>query len=58
MHMEGLYVPMLKLMDRGERNETLFAMIKQNTRLPVETEGDIYSLMNSNEIGTDAGVSR
>jgi N-methylhydantoinase B len=56
--MEGLYVPMLKLMDRGERNETLFAMIKQNTRLPVETEGDIYSLMNSNEIGTDAGVSR
>ena len=26
-------------------------MIKQNTRQPVETEGDIYSLCNSNEIG-------
>ena len=51
VHMEGLYVPMLKLVDGGVRNETLFAMIKQNTRQPVETVGDIYSLMNCNEVG-------
>ncbi len=51
VHMEGLYVPMLKLVDQGVRNETLFAMIQQNTRQPVETIGDIYSLMNCNEVG-------
>ena len=27
------------------------AIVKANTRLPVETEGDIYSLINCNEIG-------
>lgn len=51
VHMEGLYVPMLKLVDRGVKNDTLFAMIQQNTRQPVETIGDIYSLMNCNEVG-------
>jgi N-methylhydantoinase A/oxoprolinase/acetone carboxylase beta subunit/N-methylhydantoinase B/oxoprolinase/acetone carboxylase alpha subunit len=51
VHMEGLYVPMLKLVEGGVKNETLFAMLKQNTRQPVETIGDIYSLMNCNEVG-------
>lgn len=80
VHMEGLYVPMLKLVDQGVMNETLMgtfifailqhfndiaicwwlwltinccasAIIKQNTRQPVETEGDLYSLMNCNEVG-------
>ncbi|HEX7200277.1 MAG TPA: hydantoinase B/oxoprolinase family protein [Dongiaceae bacterium] len=49
--MEGLYLPFLKLVDRGRVNETLMAIVKANTRLPVETEGDIYSLINCNEIG-------
>ena len=49
--MEGLYLPFLKLVDRGRMNETLMAIVKANTRLPVETEGDIYSLINCNEIG-------
>ena len=42
--MEGLYIPMLKLIDQGVVNETLMAMIRANTRLPIDTEGDTYSL--------------
>ncbi|MEM7043074.1 MAG: hydantoinase B/oxoprolinase family protein [Pseudomonadota bacterium] len=53
VHMEGLYIPMLKLADRGEMNETLLAMIRANTRQPVETEGDVYSLAACNDIGCE-----
>ncbi len=49
--MEGLHLPFLKLVDRGRVNDTLMQIVKANTRLPVETEGDIYSLINCNEIG-------
>ena len=49
--MEGLYIPMLKLVDRGVINETLMAMIRANTRLPIDTEGDTYSLAGCNEVG-------
>src|SRR5262245_48952018 len=49
--MEGLYIQMLKLADQGRMNETLLAMIRANTRLPVDTEGDVYSLAGCNDIG-------
>ena len=49
--MEGLYIPMLKLIDQGVVNETLMAMIRANTRLPVDTEGDTYSLAACNDVG-------
>lgn len=49
--MEGLYIPLLKLADEGRLNETLMAMIRANTRLPVDTEGDVYSLAACNDIG-------
>lgn len=49
--MEGLYIPMLKLIDQGTVNETLMAMIRGNTRLPVDTEGDTYSLAACNDVG-------
>jgi 5-oxoprolinase (ATP-hydrolysing) len=49
--MEGLQIPFLKLFDEGRANETLFEMIRANTRLPVDTIGDVYSLANCNEIG-------
>jgi N-methylhydantoinase B len=52
--MEGLYVPMLKLIDRGAVNETLIAMIRANTRLPVDTVGDVYALAACNEVGVRA----
>jgi N-methylhydantoinase B len=48
---EGLSIPFLKLADRGAFDETLMAMIRANTRLPVETEGDVYSLASCNDIG-------
>jgi len=32
-------------------NETLLAMIRANTRLPVDTEGDVYSLAACNDVG-------
>jgi len=49
--MEGLYIPMLKLIERGKVNETLMAMIRANTRQPVDTEGDVYSLAACNDVG-------
>ena len=51
VHMEGLYIPMLKLADKGVMNKTLLELIRQNTRQPVETEGDVYSLAACNDIG-------
>jgi N-methylhydantoinase B len=49
--MEGLYIPLLKLVEAGRMNETLMAMIRANTRLPVDTEGDVYSLAACNDVG-------
>ncbi len=49
--MEGLYLPILKIVDGGVLNETLMAVIRANTRQPVETVGDVYSLMNCNDVG-------
>ena len=49
--MEGIYIPHLKLAERGPLNETLMAMIRANTRLPVDTEGDVYSLAACNDVG-------
>lgn len=49
--MEGIYIPMLKLAERGHVNHTLMEMVKANSRLPVESEGDVYSLAACNDVG-------
>jgi len=49
--MEGLYIPMLKIVEQGQINETLLAMIKANKRLPVDTVGDTYVLIACTEVG-------
>ena len=49
--MEGLYIPFLKLLEEGKVNETLMAMIRANTRLPIDTVGDVYSLLACNDVG-------
>ena len=49
--MEGLYIPFLKLLDAGKVNETLMAMIRANTRQPIDTVGDVYSLAACNDVG-------
>jgi N-methylhydantoinase B len=48
---EGLYIPILKCFDQGRPNETFFAFIRAGSRLPVELEGDIYSLAACNDSG-------
>ncbi len=51
VHMEGIYIPMLKLAERGRIDPTLMALLRRNTREPIETEGDVYSLAACNEVG-------
>jgi len=48
---EGLYIPIVKCFDRGEPNATFFDFIRAGSRLPVELEGDIYSLAACNDAG-------
>ena len=51
---EGLYIPIVKCFDAGRPNETFFDILRAATRLPVELEGDVYSLCACN----DAGIRR
>lgn len=51
--MEGLYLPILKIAHAGVIDEQLMAVIRANTRQPVETVGDVYSLVNCNQIGCE-----
>ncbi|HET6606312.1 MAG TPA: hydantoinase B/oxoprolinase family protein, partial [Rhodopila sp.] len=51
---EGMYIPIVKCFDRNVPNETFFDFIRAGSRLPVELEGDIYSLCACN----DAAVKR
>src|SRR5450631_276813 len=48
---EGLYIPIVRCFAAGQANETFFDFIRAGSRLPVELEGDIYSLCACNEAG-------
>ncbi len=48
---EGLYIPIMKLFDKGERNEILFQIIRGNVRTPDEVEGDLYAMTTCNDVG-------
>src|SRR5262245_45095577 len=48
--MEGVAIPITKLIDAGHVNETLLSIVKANSRLPHEIEGDIHALVASNEV--------
>ena len=48
---EGMYIPIVKCFDRGVPNETFFDFMRAGSRLPVEPEGDIYSLCACNDAG-------
>src|ERR1700691_5293401 len=48
---EGLYIPIVRCFDRGRPNETFFDFIHAGSRLPVELEGDVYSLCACNDAG-------
>jgi N-methylhydantoinase B len=42
---EGLFLPPLKLVDRGEVNAMVMSIMKANSRSPISNEGDIYALI-------------
>jgi N-methylhydantoinase B len=48
---EGMYIPIVKCFGQGAPNETFFDFIRAGSRLPVELEGDIYSLCACNDAG-------
>lgn len=49
---EGLWVPHLKLFDAGRVNQTLLALIERNVREPLQTRGDLMSLVSCNKAAT------
>ena len=48
---EGLFVPILKLVDAGQFSQTVLKIIRANVREPVQVEGDLYALVACNEVG-------
>ena len=48
---EGLYIPIMKLAERGEVDQTLLRIVRGNVREPDQLVGDIYALTTCNEIG-------
>lgn len=51
---EGLRIPVMKLVERGEMNRDLIEVIRANVREPDQITGDLHSLAAAN----DAGISR
>jgi N-methylhydantoinase B len=48
---EGLRIPWLKLYDRGEPDEAIFALIHTNVRVPHQTIGDLRAQLAACHIG-------
>lgn len=48
---EGLFIPVMKLHDKGKVVEPLMEMIEANVRTPEEVIGDIHSQIIANDVG-------
>src|SRR5574342_477252 len=48
---EGLRLPIMKLFDRGEPNQVLMQIVRDNVRQPDEVIGDFYAQTASNDAG-------
>jgi N-methylhydantoinase B len=48
---EGLFIPIMKLYEAGQPNETLMSIIRSNVRAPKEVLGDIHAQVVGNEVG-------
>ena len=48
---EGLYLPIMKFIERGTVDKTLVHIIRGNVREPDQLIGDIYALATCNDIG-------
>ncbi len=53
VHEEGLWIPPLKLYERGRENKTLHAMIRRNVRTPDAVFGDLSAQVSSGEAAAD-----
>ena len=51
---EGLRIPWLKLYRRGEPDETIFALIEANVRMPEVTLGDLRAQLAATHIGANS----
>ena len=54
---EGLFIPVMKLYDRGTRNETLFQIIEANVRVSDLVLGDLEAQVTANELGAQRLVA-
>ncbi|BEU28101.1 hydantoinase B/oxoprolinase family protein [Paraburkholderia sp. 22B1P] len=54
---EGLRIPLMKLVDRGEPNETLVTLLEINSRMPDQLRGDLRAQIASCRAGV-AGLSQ
>src|SRR6266699_3142907 len=54
IYQEGLRIPPLKFYERGRRNETLFALIEKNVRVPVKVFGDLRAQLAACHIAEQA----
>lgn len=48
---EGLFIPVMKLYERGAPNTTLLDLLQANVRTPEEVLGDVHSQVVGNEVG-------
>ncbi|MEM7444919.1 MAG: hydantoinase B/oxoprolinase family protein [Pseudomonadota bacterium] len=48
---EGIFLPVMKLIDQGEPVEAVFELIRANVRTPEEVMGDIHCQIVGNEAG-------
>jgi N-methylhydantoinase B len=48
---EGLWIPITKLMVRGERNEDAWKFILANVRQPEHMAGDLHAQIASGQVG-------
>ena len=54
IYQEGLRIPVLKMYDAGQPNETLFAFIDKNVRVPVRVLGDLRAQLAACHIAEEA----
>ena len=50
---EGLFIPIMKLAERGRLNRDLIEVIRANVREPDQVVGDVHSLASANDTGIE-----
>ncbi|MDE0045551.1 MAG: hydantoinase B/oxoprolinase family protein [bacterium] len=53
VHEEGMFIPPIKLIEGGTINHTLMTLLRANSRVPVQNEGDLYALIACCEVGEE-----